>query len=85
MSDLALRGVSALGFVVMLGIAWLCATERRRPSWRLLGWGVGAQLALGLLLLESALGSAFFAAMNAACTGFNSPRRCMALSTASVG
>lgn len=65
MSELALRGVSALGFVVMLGIAWLCATERRRPSWRLLGWGVGAQLALGLLLLESALGSVFFATMNA--------------------
>ena len=54
MSELALRGVSAVGFVTLLGIAWLCAEERRRPSWRLLGWGVGAQLLLGVLLLESA-------------------------------
>jgi len=65
MSELALRGVSAVGFVTLLGIAWLCAEERRRPSWRLLGWGVGAQLLLGVLLLESAVGSVFFAAMDA--------------------
>ena len=65
MSELALRGVSALGFVAMLGIAWLCAEERRRPSWRLLGWGMGSQLLLGVLLLETAVGSAFFGVMDA--------------------
>ena len=66
MSELALRGVSALGFVVLLAIAWLCAVERRRPSWRLLGWGVGAQLLLGVVLLETTVGTAFFTAMDAA-------------------
>ncbi len=65
MSDPAGRLVSALGFVAMIGFAWLLSSDRRHPPWRTVAWGVALQLALGLLLLETAVGSLFFRGMNA--------------------
>jgi len=64
-SDPAGRLVSALGFVAMIGFAWLLSSDRRHPPWRTVAWGVALQLALGLLLLETAVGSLFFRGMNA--------------------
>lgn len=53
--------VSVLGIVVILGLAWLFSTERRRISWRVVGWGLGLQLAFALLLLRTPWGEAVFA------------------------
>ncbi len=66
MSDLPARAVSALGLAVMIGIAWACSSDRRRIPWRTVAWGVGLQLALGVILLKTPAGQVFFTAMNAA-------------------
>ncbi len=65
MSDLSARAVSALGFVCFLGVAWALSERRGEIAWRTAAWAVGLQLALGLLLLKTPVGDAFFAAMNA--------------------
>lgn len=66
MSDLPARAVSVLGLAVMIGIAWIFSSDRRRIPWRTVAWGVGLQLALGVILLKTPAGQVFFAAMNAA-------------------
>ena len=66
MSEMGLRAVSVLGFAAMVGVAWLCSSDRRRIAWRTVGWGVVIQLALGGLLLRTRVGSAFFGAVNEA-------------------
>ena len=65
MSDAGLRAVSAAGLLVMLAIAWAFSLDRRRVPWRVVGWGLALQLGLGFLLLETPVGKAFFAGMNA--------------------
>jgi CNT family concentrative nucleoside transporter len=64
-TDLADRLVSALGLAVMIGVAWLCSSDRRSMPWRTVAWGVGLQLALAVVLLKTAVGRAFFEAMSA--------------------
>lgn len=64
MSDPQLRIVSAFGFFAMIGIAWLFSTDRRRVPWVTIGWGIGLQLALALLLLKSEPGRLFFVGVN---------------------
>jgi len=41
--------VSAVGFFVLAGVAWLCSENRRAISWRTVAWGLGLQLLIGLL------------------------------------
>jgi len=48
----------------MIGIAWLFSNNRSKTPWRTIGWGVGIQLALGVLLLKTSVGRVFFEAMN---------------------
>jgi CNT family concentrative nucleoside transporter len=64
MSDPGLRALSALGFCVMMAIAWLLSRDRQRFPWRTVAWGVGLQLGLALLLLRSRIGHGFFAGVN---------------------
>ena len=64
MSDPGARLVSALGLVAMLAIAWACSSDRRRVSWRVVAWGVGLQLALGVLLLRTGVGRGLFLGVN---------------------
>jgi CNT family concentrative nucleoside transporter len=59
------RAVPVLGLLVLLGIAWLCSSDRRRVPWRAVAWGLALQLGLAALLLKSALGRSFFDGMNA--------------------
>ena len=68
MSDLGARAVSVLGLAVMIAIAWACSSDRRRVPWSTVAWGVGLQLALGVLLLKTPVGRLFFAAMNGLAT-----------------
>ncbi len=70
MTDPALRLASALGLFGLIAIAWVFSTERRVVPWRVIGWGLGLQLALALLLLRTAFGRAFFVAVNQAVVQF---------------
>ncbi len=60
MSDIGPRALSALGFILMIGIAWLCSSARRSVPWRTVAWGIGFQLALATLLLKTPAGHLFF-------------------------
>jgi CNT family concentrative nucleoside transporter len=64
MTDPALRIISFLGFFGMIGIAWLFSSDRKKVPWRVVGWGIGLQFGLALLLLRTDLGDAFFSAIN---------------------
>jgi CNT family concentrative nucleoside transporter len=68
-SDLGARAVSAFGVVAMIAIAWAFSADRRRTPWRTVAWGLAIQLALGLLLLRTGAGRAFFAGASAAVNG----------------
>ena len=65
MSGAADRAVSLLGFAVFLAVAWGVSENRRAVSLRTAAAAVGLQLALGVLLLKTPVGGAFFAGMNA--------------------
>lgn len=54
------RGLSALGLLVMLLLAWLLSEQRRFVRWRPVVWGVALQLGLGLLILNPTLQRVFF-------------------------
>jgi len=64
-SGAADRAVSLLGFAVFLAVAWGVSENRRAVSLRTAAAAVGLQLALGVLLLKTPVGGAFFAGMNA--------------------
>jgi concentrative nucleoside transporter, CNT family len=55
---------AAVGLGLLVGLAWLLSADRRRVSWRLVGWGVGLQVAFGLLVLHTPLGVAAFDVLN---------------------
>jgi CNT family concentrative nucleoside transporter len=44
--------VSAGGFLVFAGIAWLLSTDRRKVSWKTIAWGIALQLVIGLLIFR---------------------------------
>lgn len=64
MSDAGLRALSALGFVAMIGVAWVFSSDRGRFPWRIVLSGAALQLALGVLLLKTPVGGAFFDVMS---------------------
>jgi CNT family concentrative nucleoside transporter len=70
LTDPGLRLVSLLGFVVLIGLAWLLSSDRRAFPLRTVAWGVALQLALGVLLLRTQVGHGFFAGVNALVTRF---------------
>src|SRR3979490_3434679 len=51
------RFTGVLGMVVILGLAWLFSTDRRAIKLKAIAWGLGLQLALGLFVLRSGVGS----------------------------
>ena len=62
MTGLRLR--SFLGLAVLVGIAWLFSKNRRAIDWRIVAWGLGLQVAFGVLVLLTPMGGAFFRAVN---------------------
>ncbi len=66
MSDPGARLVSALGFAAMIAIAWGFSENRRRFPWRTVLWGASLQLSLGVVLLRTRVGEAFFRVTNGA-------------------
>jgi CNT family concentrative nucleoside transporter len=49
----------------MIAIAWLFSRDRSRIRWDTVAWGVGLQLALGVVLLRTGIGRGFFVAVSA--------------------
>jgi len=64
MSEVQLRALSGAGLFVMIAIAWLASSERRRFPWRTVAWGLGSQAVLAVLLLRTVAGDWFFSAVN---------------------
>jgi len=50
--DMIHHAVSAAGFIVFAGIAWLLSTNRRKIAWKTIAWGVALQLLLGLIIFR---------------------------------
>lgn len=44
--------ISALGLLVFAGIAWLVSDNRRKVSWKTIGYGLLLQLAIGLMIFR---------------------------------
>jgi CNT family concentrative nucleoside transporter len=64
MSELSMRAVSLVGFFAMIAIAWLASTDRRNFPWPVVLAGATVQLGLGLVLLKTPVGEAFFRGMS---------------------
>jgi CNT family concentrative nucleoside transporter len=69
-NDVGLRVLSVLGFVSMIGVAWVFSSDRRRFPWRVVLSGIALQFILAVLLLKTPVGSAFFNAMRAVVGAF---------------
>jgi CNT family concentrative nucleoside transporter len=63
MSEVGLRGISALGFFVLLGVAWLSSTQRSLIDRRTIFFGVLIQVALAVILLWPPLRAILFPAV----------------------
>lgn len=50
------RFVPLLGIMVILGVAVLMSKNRKAIRWRIVGWGLGLQLAVALFVLRTNLG-----------------------------
>lgn len=62
------RFQSLFGMAVLLGLCYACSNNRSKVSWRLVGWGMGLQLTLGILVLKTSPGQALFRFANDAIT-----------------
>jgi len=60
MSEIGLRAMSGLGFVVLLGVAWLVSSDRSAINLRAIATGIVIQIGLAVLLLATPIGEWFF-------------------------
>jgi len=56
--------VSFAGIFVLLGVAWLLSAEKRNMNWRVIVWGVGLQLLIGLFIFIVPAGAQVFRVVN---------------------
>ena len=59
---------AALALVVLVFLGWLLSTNRRAVPWRMVGWGVGLQILLAILVLKTGPGQAVMNFANRAVT-----------------
>jgi CNT family concentrative nucleoside transporter len=55
-----LQLTSALGLLTLIGLAWLCSSNRRRFPWRTVVSGVTLQFAIALVILKTRAGQKLF-------------------------
>jgi CNT family concentrative nucleoside transporter len=55
-----LRALSGVGFLVLLGIAWLVSSDRSAIDRRVIAWGIAIQFAIAIVFLATPVGRAFF-------------------------
>lgn len=63
---IVLRGISAVGLLVMLLLAWGLSERRDKVPWRVLIWGTILQFLMALLVLRTPFGRPFFDSVNQA-------------------
>lgn len=56
--------VSFGGIFVLLGLAWVMSSDRKNMNWRVIGWGVGLQLLIGLFIFMVPAGAEVFRVVN---------------------
>jgi concentrative nucleoside transporter, CNT family len=56
--------ISFTGIFVLIFIGWVLSNNRKRMNWRVIGWGVGLQLAFGLFVFRVPAGTGFFIWVN---------------------
>lgn len=61
--------VSFLGIFGLCGVAWLFSENRKRIPWRVLVWGIGLQLLLGLFVFRVPVTRDFLDVLNSALNG----------------
>jgi len=62
--DAPARLRASVGFAVLVACGWALSGARDRISWRLVGWGLGLQIAFALVVLRTPVGVAFFDRVN---------------------
>ena len=60
MSEIGLRAMSGLGFIVLLAVAWLASSNRAAIDRRAIGIGIAIQIGLAVVLLATPVGTFFF-------------------------
>lgn len=58
------RGMSAVGLLAMVGIAWVLSSKRSIFPRRVIVWGLGLQLLFGAFVLKTSAGAAVFRVLN---------------------
>jgi concentrative nucleoside transporter, CNT family len=61
---MTLHLISTLGFFVFAALAWLFSSEHRKVQWRTVIWGMGLQLAIGLLIFRLPISQRLFIWLN---------------------
>lgn len=51
---------AVFGYFVLVGLAWLMSSDRRRFPWRVVAWGTALQLSFAALILKTTRGQQFF-------------------------
>jgi len=58
--------MSIIGGAMLIGLCWLCSSDRKRINWRLVGWAIGLQVGLALFMLKGP-GKILFGLLNKGC------------------
>ena len=68
---MTLKLISLLGIVSFLSLAWAMSSNRRQVPWRVVAWGMGLQLIIGLVVFRTQIGKGVFEAANVAIRKLN--------------
>ena len=63
-----LKLISLLGLFAMIGVAWVCSSNRKRFPWRTVWAGVALQFLFAAAILKTQFGEHFFKSANSAVT-----------------
>ena len=56
--------VSFAGIFILIGFAWALSADKKNMNWRVIGWGVGLQILIGLFVFVVPAGSKLFLFVN---------------------
>lgn len=56
--------ISFFGLFGLILVAWLVSEDKKRMNWRVVGWGVGIQILIGVFVFNIPAGAKLFLALN---------------------